>query len=276
MKTTVTEVSKNVYLITFGFFEASKTMNISYRSMSIMYDWLIQKNGTTDLYGRFVTIGDRKFYDQEDHYDLAVSPEYVIRRGCIRLDSEGSIVSMKLEVLKPEAIGSTASEIECGFNNYGWVFVPRCYYEFEEPTSENLPNLGKKSHSSGYKREYVGFPNELEYDWSFINDSGLRYNTLDIWFHEATALTEVETAVCGELKSVQVEDSKSDVAVITFDRQYTQLVKSMLNGDFDFTVSDNKAEVRFTNSLPPVNRDAPTTATFTPEQSPLNEIGGPK
>lgn len=255
MKTTVVEQSKNVYLVTFGFFEASKTMNISYHSMRNMFRWLISSNRDTDMYGRLITDDMRKQYNDEDHYDLAVSPDYVIRKGAMRIDSEEAIVSMRMEVLNPAAIGATTSELSLHLECHDWQFIPRCFYEYDPVESSGKlgdeswrrsMSINDRKNLDGY-REYVGLPETKSYNWcANSGENGLRCNTLDLWAKDKIVINEEPLKSKGGEAVSGVGPGSRKCSVITFDETNTELVKIMLGGNFDFTINTGNAEVKFT------------------------------
>lgn len=231
MKTTVKQLSDNTYVITFGIFESAAALKVSCCTMQSFFSRLRSQYSATDMYGRFVNRATREQYDRQDYYDLAANPDYVIRAGGLRLDSEEVIVSVKLEVIRPEAIGSTASEIELGFNSWGWVFVPRCY------VLENEDEIGvTQDHAT---RAYVGLPSEMPKDW--IRDSNIVYRTIDIWFiddvNTVNGSDEIEDPAPIE------EEQKSTKIVV--DKTQAELIKAMLSTGFDFTMTIGDTQVEF-------------------------------
>lgn len=227
MKTEVKQLSNNTYLITFGIFESSKMLNVSYRTIQTIYSFLRNQYKQEDMYGRFVDRATREKYDGHDHHDLAVSPDYVIRAGNLRMDSEEAIVSVKLEVINPSAFGGTLSDFELGFNNWGWTFVPRCY------TIEDTDEFGFNVDQS--YRAYVGLPEERQANWNTLSSTD--YRTIDIWHY-------VDTEDCPTEDPVQ-EEPKPATTKIVVDKSQAELIKVMLSSGFNFTMTIGDTEVEF-------------------------------
>ncbi|UQT02950.1 hypothetical protein TOTORO_00870 [Serratia phage vB_SmaS-Totoro] len=229
MKTTVKQLSDNTYVITFGIFESAKAMNLSYRDMQTVFGILRSQYTSTDMYGRFVGHATRRQYHGQDHYDLAVNPDYVIRAGGLRLDSEEAIVSVKLEVVDPKAFGTSVSDFELGFNNWGWLFVPRCFAVCDVD-------------DQGFSREvpiraYIGLPEEKPVGW--FNKISVDYRTIDIWFTEDTEDSNAPTEDPAPAESVPVATK------IVVDKTQAELVKLMLAIGYNFTMKLDGADVEF-------------------------------
>lgn len=229
MKTTVKQLSDNIYVITFGIFESAKVMNLPYRDMQTVFGILRSQYSNTDMYGRFVGHATRRQYDGQDHYDLAVNPDYVIRAGGLRLDSEEAIVSIKLEVIDPKAFGNSVSDFELGFNNWGWLFVPRCFAVCDVDVhgfSREVPT-----------RAYIGLPEERPVGW--FNGLSVDYRTIDIWFIEDTEDDNAPTE-----DPCQSEPAPVSTKIVV-DKTQAELVKLMLAIGYNFTMKLDGADVEF-------------------------------
>lgn len=214
MKTTVKEIGGGVYLVTFGLFKASRALNISYRDVQSIFMHLRNQNRTEDMYGRTVDEETRKKYDGHDHYDLANSPEYVIKAGGLRLDSEASIASIKLEVLDGDFINGLGGNLANGFCDFGWLFIPRCYYE----TACKVYGEGE------CERHYVGVTTAQSRDW--LRELSVNYNTIDIWYSSEIGIV------------TEGEDSTPEVAqVVNLSKAQTTILLSLLRMGLPFSTT---------------------------------------
>ncbi|UQT03692.1 hypothetical protein KODAMA_02250 [Serratia phage vB_SmaM-Kodama] len=246
MKTTVKELTKKVYLVTFDLFEASRMMNMSYSDMQSLFCQLRNMNvGKDDMYGRVINNHQRAQYNGHDHYDFTCSPDFIIRTSGIRMDSEEAIVSIKLEVLNEHAFPASAPELATYFNEYGWRFVPRCFYvnyEVEDAKFENPI------------RSYVGQPKELSKGW--VKVEGVNYRTIDIWIDDETGTELGENPE----EDIGVSDSDERNPVIIVDQTHSEIIKMMLCSGYNFsTVIDGK-EVHFEITGPKENSNNPYAA----------------